>query len=301
MGNIVLENWDHEGEYEFGFGIGYYFSGKRHVVKNGETIVKDHKPQKQIRLYEELLAFMVEVAKKNGGGYPFFVIDDCSPVVPEPDRVIDIVGDQPLLYVRLPKNVGCGGKENLLQRVLGERCKYILRFDCDIKLDKLSLKSIRKAFKKYKDAWAITSCITYFARLHAATLPDKQRYFAGSNIADFVAMRSSIFNKVGYSDPKCRRNNDGDLRLRIAAQTGMKCYVDRRITGKAPPSGSGNTYERSVKSARHVETTRPFIRVSYPTNGHPRFMLNKKKKETAEGFFVPPMPFADKLANAVWR
>jgi hypothetical protein len=301
MNNIILKNWDFEGINEFGFGIGYYFSGKRFTAKDGKTVITDHKPQKQIQLYEELLDFMVDISKKNGGGHPFFVINDCSPIVPNPDRVEEIVSDNPLLYVRLPKNVGCGGKENILQRVLGERCKYILRFDCDIRLDGLSLKEIKKAFVKIKDAWAITSCITYFARMYASTLPPDKRYFAGSNIADFVAMRSSIFDKVGYSDPKCWRNNDGDLRLRIAAATGMKCYVDREITGKAPPSGSGNTYERSLSSARHVETTRPFIRVSYPSKGNPRFALNKKKLESAKGFYVPALPIADKLANAVWK
>lgn len=301
MSNIVLNNWEPEGFYDFGFGIGYYFSGERYVVKNGETIVKDHRPQKQIRLYEELLEFMVETSDKNGGNFPFVVINDCSPIIPEPDRAVDIVGNHPLLYIKLPENVGCGGKENILQRILGERCKYILRFDCDIKLDVLSLSSLKKAFEKLDNAWAITSCITYFARLQASTLPVNQRYFAGSNIADFVAMRSSIFKRVGYSDPLCRRNNDGDLRLRIAAATGMKCYVDTKITGKAPPSGSGNTYERSLASARHVETTRPFIRVSYPVNGHPRFSLNKNKLEKAKDFYVPAMPIAEKLVKAIWK
>jgi hypothetical protein len=301
MSNIILKNWNPEGEYEYGFGIGYYFTKERTIMKDGEVITKPHNPSRQIRVFEELLQFMVNVSKENGGGFPFFVIDDCSPVKPEPDRVEEIVGDEPLLYVHLPKNVGCGGKENILQTVLGARCKYILRFDSDIRIDNLSLRELSKAFKKYKDAWAITSCITYFARVYAATLPEEQRYFAGSNIADFVAYRSSIFDKVGYFDPRCRRNSDGDMRLRIAAQLDMKCYVDRNITGKASPSGSGNTSDSTNKAARYVEVTRPFIRVSYPSRGNPRFALNKKKKNMAKGFYIPPMPFAEKLSKAVWK
>ncbi len=298
--NIILKNWNPKGIYEYGFGIGYYFAGERRIMKNGKMIIKPHNPAKQIRIFEELLEFMVDTSKDNGGDLPFFVLDDCSPVKPNPDRVVDIIGKEPLLYVHLTKNVGSGGKDNIIQKVLGDRCKYVLRFDSDICLDKLNLSELSNAFEKYKNAWAITSCITYFARMTASTLPDNQRYFASSNIADFVAFRSSIFEDSGYSDPKCRRNHDGDQRLRMEATKGMKCYVDREITGKATPSGSGNTTKSSIKAARYVEITRPFIRVSYPKSGHPRFSLNKKKLHTAKNFYIEPMPFAEKLSKAVW-
>jgi hypothetical protein len=299
--NIIIENWDKKAKYTYGFGISYYFTGKRQIVKDGKTIIKECDSRKQINVFEELLQFMADTSDKYGGNHPFLVIDDCSPVKPIPDRVLEILGNRPVVYLRLPVNIGAGGKENIIQKVLSERCKYVLRFDSDIKLDNLSLPSIKKAFEELKDAWAITSCITYFARVYAATLLPEQRYFHGSNIADFVAMRSSVFKKVGYADPKLRKNMDGEMRLRLLSSLDMKCYTDREIKGKAIPSGTGGNLKINNECARYVEMTRPFIRVSYPKNCNARFMLNKKKKDLGKGFYVPALPFAEKLCKAIWE
>lgn len=299
--NIIIKNWDKKAHYTFGFGMAYYFSGKRQTVSYGKTIIKEHDSRKQIETFEKLLRFTNAISKKYSGKHPFLVIDDCSPIKPNPDRVLDLLGSHPVIYIHLPTNIGAGGKENIIQRVLSERCEYILRFDSDIALDDLSLPSIKEAFESIPDAWAITSCITYFARMYASSLPPWNRYFHGSNIADFVAMRSSVFKKVGYADPKLRKNMDGDMRLRLLAALDMKCYTDRKITGKAMPSGAGGNAESNIECARYVEETRPFIKVSYPKSTNPRFRLNKKEKDSAKEFYIPALPFADKLAKAVWE
>lgn len=251
-------------------------------------------------MFLNTLRDMVALIKKQAPGSPVFVIDDESPVSPDLDTIQDIVGDLPFLYFRLPQNLGCGGKENILQRVLSERCKYIVRYDADIRVENVKLKDIKRAFKELPDAWAITSCITYFARLEASKLSDDVRYFSGSNIADFLVMKSEALKEIGFSDPELRCNDDGDIRLRALAGRGWKCYVDKTIGGKAPPSGAGANLEVRTRMGKYVSETRPFIRVIFPPKKSPRFTLDKKQAETAKDFYIPGHTYAEELAKRVW-
>jgi len=158
----LLRNWDVEGHYEFGFGCGFYFSGKRQITKKGVTTAVPYNHEKQIKTFEETLAKMAASAKAEGG-CPFIIVDDASPVEVEPERIAEIVGENPMLYLRVDENVGVGGKENILQRALVDRCKYVLKFDVDVQFDSMPLDKIRKGFKTLADAWTITTCIAYFA------------------------------------------------------------------------------------------------------------------------------------------
>jgi len=297
-----MANWDPEAEYQFGFGSGYFFAGKKmKKVRGGGVEEVPFNHEKQVKTFEELLEHLASVATKQRDGLPFLIIDDCSPMSLDPERLESIVAPNPLLWFRPSKNLGVGGKENIIQAVLGERCEFVAKFDADIKLDPFKLDDLVKGFKKHEDAWAITSCITYFARLEAASLPEKQRWFSGSNIADFVVYRSSIFDDIGYTDPAVRYNEDGEYRLRALAALGMKCYVDKELTGKASPSGAGASWEARLESGRFVDKTRPFIKVIFPKdNGTPRLTLDKKRVAEAKGFTIPPSPVANLLASRVW-
>jgi hypothetical protein len=250
---------------------------------------------------EDTTAFLAEKLKDSGSEAPFVILDDASPERMDVDRLVEITKPFPFFYMRLPKNMGCGGKENILQYVLSQRSDYVLRWDSDIRLDGLSLENIAADFESMNDAWAITSCITYFARLEASQLPEEQNHFSGSNIADFVAYRSSAFEHIGYSDPELRVNEDGDLRLRALAKRGWKCYVDKRITGKAIPSGAGTPGGSRNKIGEYIAKTRPFIKVSYPKSGQFRIRLDKAAADTAKDFMIEPHPYAKKIAQALWK
>lgn len=297
---IYMNNWDHDAKYEFGFGVGFHFSGKRHAMKKGVMTVTETNNAKDIVKFEGALAEMVTLSRDQGGNGPIFIVDDASPVSPDSGRLQEIIGDLPFLFFRLPRNLGCGGKENILQRVLSERCEYVVRYDADIHVENVNLEEVKQAFVDMPDAWAITSCITYFARLYASQLSEDVRYFSGSNIADFLVTKSSVYGEIGFSDPKLRTNDDGDLRLRALAAKGWKCYVDRTIGGKAAPSGAGADLSVRTELAQYVSDTRPFIKVIFPPGKTPRFTLNKKQTETAKGFTIPGHPFAEKLVEKVW-
>lgn len=297
-----MENWDKRGRYEFGVGVGYYFGGFRRSMRGGVLTEVPVPPEKQIGVFLDLLRLLSRIVDEDGTEAPFLVVSDCSPIEVDSDLIMDAIGDHPKLFTRLPKNLGCGGKDNVLQKVLGDRCDYVLRVDADVRLDDFSLEDLRTGFKKLPDAWAITSCITYYARLAAASLPPDQRWFASANIADLVAFRSSIFSYSGYSDPDIRNDPDAEQRLRMLGGYGMKCYTDRKITGKAPPTGGNATAAGRVKIGEHIAKTRPFIRVVFPKNeGTPRLVLNKSTAHTANGFIIPAHPYAKRIAAAAWE
>jgi len=298
--SISMENWDSKAHYEFGIGCGYYFSGLRTVMRKGEMAEIPIAPEKQTAVFKETLAQFSDLAQAEGG-LPFLIIDDCSPVSLPIEELKEIVGDNPLLFIRPPRNLGTAGKENLIQRVLSERCKYVVRFDADVKFDPFTLDYFRDAFAELPDAWAITPCITYFARLDASNLPEDQRYFSGSNIADLAVMDSAIFDEIGYADPKVKWNEDGEYRLRAKAITGKLCYVDKEMTGTAKPTGGGGKpLEFRAKAGRYIDKTRPFIKVVYPKGKTPRLMLDKKRLDEVKEFYIPAHPIAERLANRVW-
>jgi len=291
--------------------MGYFFDGIRRTAGSATVEGKPLNAEKRFKIMEATLGAMLEEAKSASLDVPFVIVDDCSPTSFPADRFEELLRDRPFAYVRLLENKGAGGKENVLQRVLGVRCQYVLRCDDDVLLNRFRYEEIAQGFEELKDAWAITSCITLYARMDAASLPESQRYFRSGSIADFVAMRSSVFGAVGYSDPALRSNEDGDLRLRCLAVIGASCYVDRRLTGKAMPSGAGASlgvsgYEQKLKMGRYVEETRPFIKVVYPKGKTPRFTLNKKyMRETAEAgakpvFYVPPSSEAEECVQLLW-
>lgn len=297
--SVNTENWDPKGRYEFGIAAGYFFAGRRNVMRKGVMTEIPVKHEKQLGIFKDTLAQFVELADGEGG-LPFFIVDDGSPVSPSIDELKEIIGDNPFLFVRFPRNLGVSTKENVVQRVLKERCDYVLRFDADVSFDPFDLDYFRDGFKANPDAWSITPCITYFARLDASQLPEKQRYFTGSNSADFLAYDSRIFDEIGYSEWKIRYNNDGDLRIRAKA-VGKFCYVDKHFTGKAQPSGGGTALEQRLKDSRYLEKTRPFIKAVYPKGKPARLMLDKKKVHLAKGFRVPAHPIGEKIAKAVWK
>jgi hypothetical protein len=295
-----MVRWDPKANYKFGFGCGYYLDGIRRVVSKGEFVERPVNVEKYQATMYNAVSFMVRCLAEAKETAPFFIIDDASPVKMDVERLIELTAPHPFLYLPLPENGGCGNKENIIQHVLSKRCQYVLRWDSDVTLDKLSLGDVEVAFKKMPDAWAITSCITYFARMDASRLPPGQHHFAGSNIADFVAYRSDAFKKIGYSDPDLRVNEDGDLRLRAIAKVGLKCYVDRRITGKAIPSGANVNVVDRAPIGEYIAKTRPFIRVVFPKRGAFRLVHNEKATATAKHFYIGPSPLAEKLSEKVW-
>ena len=303
MTTKILQRWDPNGRYKFGCGSGWYLDGTRRIYdRKGEYKEKPIDVDKYRRIMEETTEFMVSRLDEAGETAPFFIIDDHSPVELDMERLADIVDPHPFFGIRLPKNMGAGGKENILQHLLSRRVDYILRWDADVKLDTLDLGELEAAFEDMEDAFAITSCITYFARLDAST--HDKRYFAGSNIADFVAYRSEALERLGYSDPELRLNEDGDLRLRALAAHDWKCYTDREITGKAVPSGAGNASDDRSPIGEYIRDTRPFIKVVFPKNGNFRLLLNKTRPDyidEAKDFYIGAHPIAKKLAEKLWR
>jgi hypothetical protein len=301
MSETKLARWDAKASYKFGLGCGYYLNGVRRVVSKGAFVEIPVNVEKYRSLMYRTTEFMVDRLKEANETAPFVILDDQAPIRMDVERLIKITDPHPFLYVRLPVNMGVGGKENILQHVLQERCKYMLRWDADVAMEALSLPDIESAFHKLPDAWAITSCITYFARLEAASLPARQNLFAGSNIADFVAYRCSVFKELGYADPALRINEDGDMRLRALAKLNMQCYVDKRITGKAIPSGANMGAPSRVEVGEYIAKTRPFAKVVFPRNGSFRLLLDKKKLDIAQDFYIGPHEYATKLAAVLWK
>jgi glycosyltransferase involved in cell wall biosynthesis len=299
---VILRNWDHEAHYQFGLGMGFYFNGYRQVMRKGEMVKLEIPLDVRMAVTNETLEHLVAQLRRHAGkDAPIVIIDDCSPAPPEPERWADIAGDNPFLYFRLPKNLGCGGKENILQSILAPRCEFVARCDDDVTLDDFSFQDIVDGFNELDDAFAITSCITYFARVEASQLPEGQRYFSGSNMADFVIYKSSVFDEVGYSDPYLRMNEDGELRIRIHAALNKVIYVDKMIGGKATPTGGGNTLEGRIRMSKYVEATRPFVQVIYPKKGVPRFRMNKKMAHEAKLFYVPAHEYATRMNAHLWK
>ena len=301
MSDTKLVRWDPKGTYKYGIGCGWYLNGMRRVVSKGAFVEKPLNVERYRNIVCDTAEFLVEKLKDANETAPFVILDDQSPVKMDIERMIKITDPHPFLYVKLPSNMGAGGKENILQHILQQRCEYVVRWDADVKLDAPSFQELEASFKKLPDAFAITSCITYFARLEASLLPARQNHFSGSNIADFVAYRSSAFKELGYSDPMLRINEDGDLRLRALAKMDMRCYVDKRISGKATPSGANTGQDARVEVGNYIAKTRPFIKVVFPRNGSFRLTLNKKDSESAKDFHIGPHPYAEKLALALWK
>lgn len=297
---IVMRNWDPEARYRFGIGLGFYFNGKRVVVRKGETVTIDAPVEPRMRLFHDNVNHLLSEARNAQDATPLVIIDDQSPVEPDVEALAEIAGDNPFLYFRLPKNLGCGGKENILQRLLSERCEYVARCDDDVTLDPFDFDEVLAGLAGLDNAFAVTSCITYFARLDAANQPEDQRHFSGSNMADFVIYKSTVFDHVGYSDPMLRSNDDGELRLRIQGALDWRIFVDKMLTGKAPPSGAGAGLEKRRELGRYVQATRPFITVVFPKEGTPRYRLNKKQAAEARLFYVPAHPWAQMMLPRIW-
>lgn len=308
---LITRNWDPKAEYDFGIGFGYFFRGYRTWANlQGEWVRTPLGIESRIRNTFKTLRNLLDSARAYGKPSPVVIINDASPIPFPILNALRIVGDAPLLYAELPSNKGVGCKENIIQRILAERCKYIIRYDDDSLVYPFSFKQVKRAFRKdVPDAWAITSCITYFARMLSAKVPEETRYFTSANLADFAVFRSSIFGKVGYSDPKMRWNNDGDLRLRCLAFLDMNCYVDKKIIGRALPTGAGVDLNNRLKLAAYIQRTRPFIKVIFlNTTKTPRLALDRKAKEIIQSGvvkekvrFVPAHPWGEKIAEHVWK
>lgn len=297
---IILNDWDPDAHYRLGIGLGFYFDGKRRVVRKGETVIIEAPLAPRMELFQNNVRRLVEASRATGERVPVVIIDDHSPVEPDVDALAAIVAPNPFLYFRLPKNLGCGGKENILQSILAARCDFVARCDDDVTLEPFDFNDVLAAFDEIDDAFAVTSCITYFARLDASSQPEGVRHFSGSNMADFVIYRSSVFERVGYSDPVLRSNDDGELRLRIAGALDWRIYVDKTLTGKAVPSGAGAGLEKRRELGEYVKATRPYITVIFPKEGTPRYRLNKKMADEAKMFYVPPHPYAQRLIPRIW-
>lgn len=293
--------WDPRAEHEFGFAVAYYFSGQRNVTRKREVVTVPVDPAVQTATFRETLRYFAERTRRD---YPFLIIDDGSPVRVKYKDLLRLVDPHPLLFVRFERNRGIGAGRNLLQRVLSERCEYVVRFDADVTFDGFTVDAIRQCFAENPDACGYTPCITYFARLAAAELPPDQRWFSGSNCADMIAWRAADLHEMGYADAELRWNVDGDQRLRALAALDKRIYVDRELGGKAPPSGGGGDHEMRVEMGRYIAETRPFIKVAFPKNrGTPRLLLNKKyvAEHGANGFRVGGDAMAEYVANVAWR
>ena len=288
--------------YKFGYGCGYFIKGEIHDFNHPEAPVKKVNPAKQLQLFYDNLTFFKERAKEYGEVGPFIVVDDGSPIKVDLDQVAELTDPHPLAYITFPHNGGVGMKEHVVQVALASVTDYIIRWDVDIKMDPFPLRSFLMAFKEdIPDAWVIAPCITYFARLYEASLAPDVRYFSGANLADMACFRSEVFRRVGYSDPFCKVNNDGELRLRALGALGWKCYVDRTLTGKARPSGAGSGTDKRIIVGEHLKETRPWLQVVFPEGkGTFRLSLNKKRAAEAKETNIAPNTWACEVRDTLW-
>jgi hypothetical protein len=262
--------------YDCVVGCGYYFSGHR-IDKNGEE-----KPLNMDRVFAPLLKSLDQLRKdekESGQHWLYILLNDCSPY-DSPELGMKLKQMDSYIYIQPDENVGCGGKENILQAIGKEFAPYLFRVDADVELTN-SILPLFHAMEVIPNLGAATINAGFMGGMITYANPGKL-YVPTAQIGNAVIWKTAALNLIGLSNPRLRYFEDLDLVYK-ARHLGINSVMVTSVIGKTVSSGCGGTmsFELQQESAKLMVATNPLVSYSLNRKGKPIIRYNK--------YYVPGM------------
>jgi len=258
-------------QYDCVVGCGYYFSGYRvdsHGVKKPErNVANNFTPM--LRSLDSLR--MDE--KESKANWLYVIVNDLSPF--DSKEIWESVQKcNNYIYVWLDKNVGCGGKENIIQSISSRYSKRLFRFDADVNLTSTIL-PLFEAFDNIHNLACATINAGFMGGMLTYNQPN-ERYISTTQIGNAVIWNTETFEEVGFSNPNLRYFDDLDLVYK-ALHKGYESVMVTSVTGKTRSSGCGGTmdFSKQKDSANILVESNPLVTYHLSSKGKPHIRYNK--------------------------
>jgi hypothetical protein len=250
--------------YKVVVGAGFYYNNTK--IKSDGKLVKTNSSTFFKNFHHTIDLLKEDPACENA---LFVLIDDCSPT--KLDRMVSWT-DRPFIYIELEKNVGVGGKENILQYFAVNFAEYLFRIDNDVKL----LDSVQPCFDIFEkeSSAGIVTINAGFCAYHLMKKCKKDYVQSGSAIGNATLIPSRLFEKISYSMPQLRFFEDIDLYSKFKYQ-GYHSYMSKLTKGNTNSSGAGINFERRQEMADILTASNPLLQYHLNKKGMPIFSMSK--------------------------
>ena len=279
-------------EYDCVIGWGYYFSGVR-VKSTGE--------KKAINLEKQFYDILISMDSlrsdmhRTGSKWLFVLINDKSPY-DSPALLDSLRMFDSYVYVKLDENVGCGGKENILQSIGTYYAPRLFRIDADVRL-LTPIDPLFEAFHVFPKLGCVTINAGFMGGMLSFNHPNAM-YINTAQIGNAVMWDTGVLKEIGCSNPKLRYFDDLDLVYK-AKYRGYNSVMVTAVKGRTVSSGCGGTmdFTKQQECARLMEKTNPLISVRLNAKGKPIIRYNKNYSTELFGNQIPKERMSDVAYN----
>jgi GT2 family glycosyltransferase len=279
----IDKSYNKSATYDVVLGVGLYLTGlgtdthgkafKRNVARDITRLV-------------ECLHFLRSDFDKLGKSVLLVIVDDNSPTkVPALSRIF-----KNYIIVALKENQGIGQKENLLETIATYHAKYLFRIDQDVMVTE-SVAPMFLAFEENKNLFCAGLNSGWMGGMIELNNP-LAKYVDTVQLGNCVLEDTSLFHKVGFTDPKLKYFHDLDLFYR-AKDHGFNLVMAMKSKGVTKSSRAAGTmsFEAMQNEAMYLERSNPSLYFYNNKEGKP--IIRYEKLHDVRTFFPREVKYID--------
>lgn len=286
---IIKRNFNPNKHYTYLIGVGYYINDLGELKKYRRTI------QRSLNILAK------ETREYYDSNNLFVLIDDDGDFPIDLDGIEELEG-LPTIQITLDRNIGAGGKENILEYLATLSSELYFRFDSDVLLTTPILRPIHNFLKENDRISFVTINAGFMGSIYEKERKETGKSFIETaQIGNAVGCWTELFNDIGYSDSLLYYFHDLDMVYK-AKRLGLKSGMLMTTKGRTKSSRRTALINMKIGEAQYLHKVAPYLKISYlKKDNMPIIRYNPNKPSLFENRYNPPSPLAIALGNSIFK